>query len=506
MKFRNQSIPGRRLLCFILLLLGLLKAEILAGVDDTDKHKAALEEKASEALEKVILAFDDSDLSRKAILSQMQNVAGIYLETEYGKQALKMAMILQKMVAEDEAYQPKNLAKMTKQERIAHWIFMLRDQNGRLVWCIPQTDFFGIRLGWDNEPANGNTPAHELLALGYDAVQQLIAALDDNRFTRFMEFTKFSHHVLRVGDGTAAILEQLAGRTFCPSRYGVMHRDGGVGATKKKAQAWWREFQKKGEKQMLIEGTAAGDRDSWTQARRLIKKYAGDAFEPLVQGIRNGKEEWIRSILMIHLDKMKDPRVVQVFREELKGPFLFTRVQAATALFARQLDDGLPVLIREWEKGEKRRDSTDTFDCGTESLISALAGCSKVEAIQTLGRQWKKTPWRQRYQIVEAVGAVKEDYYSIALTAPVKTAMEALLIAALEDHDKFSGLFTVRRGAKQITNPRICDFAAKRLAKLWNQPELFDFFGELENRNRQLVAMKNVWQKKQAKAPLPAPK
>jgi hypothetical protein len=161
---------------------------------------------------------------------------------------------------------------MTTEERVAELIFRLREQNGQ-QWSQPGScdifihDRFGDRKGQ-------KSPAQQLVEIGYDAVPQLIAVIEDDRFTRSVGFHRnfhFSHFVLRVGDCALAILERIAARSFWEPRStsAAMLKDGQAPAAKAKVQAWWQEFQKKGETRMLIQGTEAGDDASPAQAERL---------------------------------------------------------------------------------------------------------------------------------------------------------------------------------------------------------------------------------------------
>src|SRR5262249_20699457 len=132
----------------------------------------------------------------------------------------------------------------------------------------------------------GNSPAHQLVKFGYDAVPQLIDVLEDKRLTRSVSYGRnffFSHQVLNVGDCAREILGRITGRHFWAGSP-RMPRDQRAAETKKQYQAWWAEFQKKGEKQMLIEGVQAGDYHSLRQGRMLLERYPDAALDALVQG------------------------------------------------------------------------------------------------------------------------------------------------------------------------------------------------------------------------------
>lgn len=239
-------------------------------------------------------AFGDSSVSRKELLVRIEDIVTKYPEGkptkdvkedpfgyrvgQHATMARHYAGVLRRMVREDEAHDRK-LAKreteMTKEERAAELIFQLRDQNGHQFSQPGSCDIFRDGRG-------EKSPAHQLVAMGYDAVPQLIEILEDDRLTRSVGYHRdfyFSHHVLRVGDCAEKILERIAGRSFWDGRTtnSAMLKDGEVRETKKKIAAWWKEFQEKGEKQMLIDGVRCGDYDSPKQAERLVKKYRDSA-------------------------------------------------------------------------------------------------------------------------------------------------------------------------------------------------------------------------------------
>ena len=161
------------------------------------------------------------------------------------------------MVAEDEAHAknaPTNLDVLPVDQRVRELIFQLRDQNGeQMKWDQPG--------GFDifNDSRGTNSPAGKLVAIGYPAVPQLIVALDDSTFSRWLGW--FTVHgdldqigsartVLTVGDYALAIIERITGKTFYPpvsssAPMSYMKKNGEV---RKAVEAWWADFQKKGER------------------------------------------------------------------------------------------------------------------------------------------------------------------------------------------------------------------------------------------------------------------
>src|SRR5262249_31422845 len=146
-----------------------------------------------------------------------------------------------------------------------------------------------------------------------------------------------SYNTLTYGDCCQQIFEAIALQSIYErsSTSGYPIRDGKGKQCKERAEKWWQEFQKKGEKQVLIEGTKRGDRDSYLNAERLVKKFPEAAFEPLREGIRAAKLPWVRSNMLNDMREIKDERVVEFLREEARGPYLVTRANAIDGLLER---------------------------------------------------------------------------------------------------------------------------------------------------------------------------
>src|SRR5262249_48191679 len=139
-----------------------------------------------------------------------------------------------------------------------------------------------------------------------------------------------SYYTLTYGDCCQQIFEAIALHSIYEMKGagGYPTRDGLGKQCKERAEKWWQEFQKKGEKQVLIEATIRADRDSYLNAERLVKKFPEVAFEPLRDGIRAAKEDWTRSNMLNYMRELKDDRVVAFLREQADGPGLVARVNA----------------------------------------------------------------------------------------------------------------------------------------------------------------------------------
>jgi hypothetical protein len=456
-----------------------------------------------------VVNFEDPSISRPELLQQFEAILRNYPDTEHRERARATAEILKRMIAEDRAHakqEPVDLVQLPVEERVRELIFRLRDQNGHQYsqpgWCDIFEDWHGVT----------NTPAHQLVRLGYAAVPQLIEALDSDTLTRSVGYHRnfyFSHTVLTVGDCAAAILERITGKSFFipKTTSSYMTKDGEISATRKAAEAWWAEFQVKGEKQMLLNGvTAAGDAAP-AQAALLRQRYPDVAPSALIQGIQAATNSWIRCRLIEELGKIESDEVVTFLnREMIKGPMIRSRVAAATALRAHDENAAVAAMIGEWRNLALSNIGQDEDDTG-DGVIEFLAGCDSVDAISALGDKLIQRPVNVRFRVIEAWGernvlpTGKDHDVSSPATAE---AVQNSLAVALQDTEKRTGMSGSRNG-KSYSDPRICDMAAWYLAERWPDRYSFDISASFKNRERQRIECLNSWRKIHNMSPFPLP-
>jgi hypothetical protein len=337
-----------------------------------------------------------------------------------------------------------------------------------------------------------------LKKLGYDVLPQIIAHLDDDRPTRCVGFWRHyapdSYYTLTYGDCCQQIFEAIALHSIYErtSTSGYPMRDGQGKQCKERAKKWWQEFQKKGERRVLIEGAMRGERNSYLNAERLVKKFPESAFEPLREGIRAAKEDWIRSNMLNYMRDLKDDRVVAFLREQAKGPRLYARVNAMEGLLERGQEEAVALLVAEWVKLDPEKVDQDDSQ-GAERLQAALAHCGNEKAIAALAAKWKKISLDWRHRGLESLRDANKDFAKTSFAPVANKAVEDLLISCLGDREEG---YRCRR---------TCDLAANALAVRWGDPELFDLWAPLSVRKRRIVEVQNVWRKKQGLKPLPVP-
>jgi len=451
---------------------------------------------------RAIRGLGDPSVSRTEILRQLENILRNYPHSRHCERARKTAQVLRRMIAEDQAHaalNPANLARARVEQQVRELIYQLRDQNGHQIMTPGRCDIF---FSWSGAT---NTAAHQLARLGYPAVPQLIAVLDSDTLTRSLgaiRFTQDPDFVLTVGDCAEVILQRITGKSFFGSRSGgdylsntYMSAAGQGPAARKTAEAWWADFQKKGEKQALVDAVTSGGHDAPAQAELLTQRYPDVATAALVRGAKAATNGSVRSGLVEQIGKLGEPSGLDFLRSELThGPMLESRVAAAFALRARGDATAVPATIKEWEH---KPEETDNNDYGWDQVVEFLAGCDSVQAIAALTADIARRNPRTKFEVVVALGETDRwSWRHKPETASPKTleAIEQALVALLEDTTEcFNTSFS--RDDKGLSDPRICDLAAWFLSDRWPDRYSFDVEGTLEVRNRQRLVSLNTWRK-----------
>jgi hypothetical protein len=484
------------------LLMLLVLPAVPALADDPNEDTS--EKRAKSALLAALENLGDPTVCRGEALTDFQNIARDFPNAPGSVRVRDAIAILKRMVEEENErlrQRPIPAKQMTRQRQVAELIYRLREQKGY------SPDWFGCDIFNDLGPPvngeSGKSPAHRLVEMGYDAIPQLIDALEDDRFSRSIEPTTLREHmlVLQVGDCALAIIERIAGRTFKDTTGRLGNGCGPM--NKKVVVAWWREFREKGERMMLIEGTTAGDDNSVRQAKRLLERHPDAALFALNRGIRNCKAREIRCQLLGVANELRGDVVVPLFRSELKGPMLESRIVGARFLLQRDYTDGIAPMIAEWHtlaaRPQQERPKLSGFGAEFSEegrLIEFLARCGRKETVEALAVNLKSQPVRRRWNVVWALSDPYRRYEDKVLAPEVQAAMDTVLVECLSDAERVPD-------QNFPSSFRICDVAADKLAELWKQPKLFDRTATTEARDQQILAVRNVWLKKQGKPALP---
>jgi hypothetical protein len=304
--------------------------------------------------------------------------------------------------------------------------------------------------------------------------------------------------VLRIGDCALLVIGKITGREFFNPRKS-MHLEEQVDVVKPVVKQWWADFQKHGEKHMLVTGVRMGKRDSIEQGRKLAERFPDAALEALRGGIAHADDDWVKSSLVEIAGTVHGDGATKQLREYLKARDVWSRVAAARALMDRGDDSGIAATIHTW----KNLPYSDDFDFGVRMLVNFLATCNRPEAVQSLGHELDQKPMSLRLDVLRELSS--DTHRGDGLTpGPVATARDEVLVRTLDDKTVDYGSSGIW-GDKSFSDPRLCDLAAHRLSEIWKIPDAFDLSGTIKTRDRQLVELKNIWRKKSGLAPLPLP-
>lgn len=460
-----------------------------------------------------LLAFGDLQVPRSKLLQEFRRIEKAFPDSEHHGLVSETATLLDRMVKEDEehAKSARPLGELTGKDRVAELLFQLRDQNGRQFSQPGECDIFQDERG-------AESPAAQLVAMGYEAVPQLIETIGDDRLTRSVGFWRnFSfegHHVLRVGDCAKDVLERISGKTFYDrsSTSAYMSSEDQAKAVRKLAEEWWASVQAKGEDQVLIEAVEKGDRDAVEASRRLVERAPDRALSPLLAGLAKAKDGWTRGALLEVLARIPGDDSTRALREEAeKGPFLQSRVAAAWGLLPRAQEEAVDLMVREWRSGP--RAERDDMYGSVEQLISFLAGCGRPEGVRALAADLGKREVSERMNVVEGVGGDSIWARMRGQGAPrpdgetaeaIRAAVDELLVEALEDTEQRMGM-SGGLGTDSFSDPRICDFAAHFLAERWEGKVAFRLGGPESARDAAILQLKNLWRRDHGQEPLSPP-
>ncbi len=219
--------------------------------------------------------------TRLHVAKQFEQLNEEFPGSFYEAQAAEYARILRRMADEDAAFvQPTNIAALSTSEQARIALFRIRDRNA-LQWSDSGhcQIFGGLRNMTFYGYSMAQTNVHQrdaILDLGFNAVPVLIGALDDDRLTRSVGWSRRfapARYVLRIGDGAIQALEIIAGESFyrptTTSSYLLSEKPELQATVKKRVAEWWKKSEPMGEPAWL--------REKIKEARAYTKStgYAG---------------------------------------------------------------------------------------------------------------------------------------------------------------------------------------------------------------------------------------
>jgi hypothetical protein len=480
-----------------------------AKIDHSDfVFRIALEKDFADALMRRALDdFGNPSITRPELLGKFESILTSYPHSEHCERARGTAIALKRMIAEDKQHAetlPRDFSQLTTEEKVRELIFRLRDQNGHQMTYPGSCDIF-------EDWRSTNTPAHQLVRMGYTAVPQLIAALDSDAFSRSVSESDrqgYLNSVLTVGACAEQILRRITGKSFSSAEWfsGRPSKNGRISATRQAAEAWWAGVQKKGEQQMLIDAIVSpGDYDAPAEARLLRQRFPDVAAAALIKGIRAATNASVCAGFIRELATLDQETGTEFLKEELeRGPFLESRAAAAFGLRHRAKDLAIDAMIREWQKLPNEISNEDSQ---WELVAEFLGTCDSARGVTALADGLQKRSPEVKFKVVDVLSDRNNwCFYYTNLPPSTETvdAMEKCLVSELDDTDE---RFGYSGGINDTTfcAPRICDMVAWHLAKRWPARYTFDISASLKSRDRQCLDAMNIWRTGHGLTALPIP-
>jgi hypothetical protein len=445
---------------------------------------------------------------RADLLKRWERVAAVP-DHQYRDEAKEMVEAYRTLIAEDAKWaepDAEEWAAMTPAQQAEYWVHHLRDLAVGQSLDPGSYSVFGEFGSLGADDRDRPNPAVELKKLGMAAVPHLIAHLDDPRPTRckghWRSYWPDGHYLLRYGDCCQQVFEAITGHTLTGETYPMQAKKGKE--CKAAAEKWWREYRVKGEKQVLIEGAAAGTRDSPGHAEKLAAMYPDAALGAIRTGARACRDPWARAGLVRAAAGLPGEAVTAFLREEADGPFPGARVRAATGLAARGDPAGAGGLLREWDRlsTEKNDDWLDRRFVADE-LIGGILGTNDPAAVRGRAAGLTAKPADVRSTLIRQLGEADKDLRGRPLTRETANAVDDVLAGLLADREAESSASS--RNGRPVRDPMLGDLAAEALAGRLGDPRLFDIAGPLQGREWQRVEVKNAWLRKRGKDPVPVP-
>lgn len=358
-----------------------------------------------------------------------------------------------------------------------------------------------LRLQGMPQTAAGDNVVSELLKLGHVAVPALLAAVDDHRPTRqvsFMGWKAWDHEgrLQSVGDQAVSILMQVSGKVFASwGQSGVfVPPSDGSSKLKDEIESWWSEYQRKGERQFLIDTVSAGGPDICNHAQALMAKYPDDAGDAITAGFAKLKSPTDRHNLIWGLNRLKDAKIIALLRHELtSGQSLEFRAGAAYSLRKLGESDTSVAMLNEWRNllGHQHGD-------GTASVIRHLASSQEMPTLRELIKTMPKRPVWARVAIIEDLAAAydKSEWNDNKPSSnELKIMVEDVLALSLNDDEEQVGLSGVGYHA-----PSVGDQAAWRLSQMFPKEYEFDIGAGFAAREKARNEMLQHWHIKRGKS------
>jgi hypothetical protein len=365
----------------------------------------------------------------------------------------------------------------------------------------------GAERGPVPEIAEEKGSIERLGQLGLDAIPALIAHLDDPTLTRIRrqccrEDCCASGGIIRVADVCQRAFEKITGHTLSED---LAFQAGKSKEAKAAAERWMRDFAEKGTKRMLVDATETGDRDSSRFGYRLVTEFPDVAFAPIVRGARAAKNPFVRASLVASATRLKEAGLDAFLHNELKGPFVESRLAAARALIERDRSAAVATLLRDWNDRRANGADPNEFMTTYVQIRETAIRSGDYEAIKMWESELSRVDVHTRTSLLWGLPSPGNVDDPATLNPAVDQLIEDTLIERFRDHDiSVMGTVTGRSGRRILSS--MADVAASTLCRRLSTRFEFDNEAPFQTKEKQRRDLVDLIRKSRGLEPLPAPK
>jgi hypothetical protein len=261
------------------------------------------------------------------------------------------------------------------------------------------------------------------------------------------------------------------------------------------------------ERQALVDLVSTGKPELWTAWPILVAKYPDAALGAAQSAIRATDDPSLSGTLISWLGRIPGDDVTAFLRTRLaRGNDFYSRASAVEALLRRGDRSMLGMAVATWRdllpSLAGRPSMTERDPAGV--LITILAQNGDPAMIDTLALTMRHTSVMVRIAAVRAFMPAKARGWTVdGRTIPLNGVIDSLptgragasivrlLRAALDDREAQHNA-TVSFGSEQLSDPRVCDFAATAFAMRWPDRFQFHWGASTAQRDREIEVIRRV--------------
>jgi hypothetical protein len=338
-------------------------------------------------------------------------------------EAADMVTRYEQLIAEENASsEPRaaDIAAPGSEAQVPYWIRKLRDMNESQGSDPGFCDVVTEWTGWNGEKREPNAAQH-LVALGWLALPEVIAHLDDLRPTRCQRWGRSydpsSYGILRVADVCQQIFEEITLTALYEKSglYGYVVKDGLVAPAVENARKWWEAHAKDQPVDYYKRILAAGEPGARSKAARWLLAHVDSAMPLVLDAVARGDSE-TRDQLLRLLDDRLGPEHEKLLESLLTEKDLRVVEFVAWRLWDRcHSDVGAREAARRLETWTPKQ---DTFGCNfVENTAALLVNVRSDFAVETLCRLLNAKETKVKHEVLGRLDWVPDPRVVGALSA-----------------------------------------------------------------------------------------